>query len=226
MTSRNAQILDQFRVEALNRGIPADEVERWMELVRPRAFLTEGGDGPVVGRFGGPLLLPTDVKTPWCPLLATVDCAALPAEATGLPLPPDGRLLFFGSPDPDGDCCSMGDVVYIPADAAVQERERYPENYPYDSYAEIYDDLPQGELHLIPDVSLPSHGEMEIPEPPGARPLWPEYPRSEELSEVWNDQLGWTPLAIGGYGSTCDAGDPVVAARRFERTYVHSDFNP
>ncbi|MDU0294072.1 hypothetical protein, partial [Saccharothrix longispora] len=52
--------LGPFRDEALARGIPADDVERWSTLARPCATLTAHGDGPVVGRFGGPLLLPAD----------------------------------------------------------------------------------------------------------------------------------------------------------------------
>ena len=94
MNPGNVKILDQIRSEALARRIPEPEVERWMELVRPSALLTLDGDGPVVGRFGGPIMLPADVETQKYPLVATIDCAALPREATDLPLPSDGRLLF------------------------------------------------------------------------------------------------------------------------------------
>src|SRR3954447_23922051 len=99
MISRNARILDGFRGAALARDIPEADVERWMGLVRPCALLTTDGDGPVVGTFGGPIMLPADAEKPWFPLVATIDCAALPPEATDLPLPPDGKLLFFGYPD-------------------------------------------------------------------------------------------------------------------------------
>ncbi|WP_143086664.1 DUF1963 domain-containing protein [Lentzea flaviverrucosa] len=104
MNPRNARILDDFRGKALARNIPAPDVERWMELVRPSALLTPDGDGPVVGRFGGPVPLPADVETQQYPLVATIDCAALPREATDLPLPSDGRLLFFGCPEEHGSC--------------------------------------------------------------------------------------------------------------------------
>lgn len=45
--------LRPFRDKALARGIPAADVERWMDTARPCATLGTGGDGPVVGRFGG-----------------------------------------------------------------------------------------------------------------------------------------------------------------------------
>ncbi|HEY1967292.1 MAG TPA: hypothetical protein VGH89_05060, partial [Pseudonocardia sp.] len=70
--SQNDKLLDQFRAEALERNIPADDVERWMELVRPCALLTGGGDGPIVGRFGGPVMLPTDAEDPRFPLIVTI----------------------------------------------------------------------------------------------------------------------------------------------------------
>ncbi len=55
----------------------------------------------MVGRLGGPLMLPADAPDPWCKLAATVDLAALPAGATDLDLPVDGHLLLFADPDPD-----------------------------------------------------------------------------------------------------------------------------
>ena len=119
MNSRNAKILDQIRSEALERDIPAADVARWLELARPCARLTGDGDGPVVGRFGGPVLLPADVADPRFPLYATIDCAALPTDVTDLPLPSDGQLLLFGFPESDDNESSMGDVVYVPVGAAV-----------------------------------------------------------------------------------------------------------
>jgi hypothetical protein len=84
VTSRNLEILERIRTEALERNIPASDVERWLELVRPCALLTQDGDGPVVGRFGGPVMLPTDAGDPRFPLLAAIDCAALPTDVTDL----------------------------------------------------------------------------------------------------------------------------------------------
>ncbi|HEV7975879.1 DUF1963 domain-containing protein [Amycolatopsis sp.] len=211
MNSRNVKILDQIRAEALERDIAAADVERWMGLVRPCALLTEGGDGPVVGRFGGPVLLPADAEDPTYPLLATIDCAALPADVTDLPLPSGGKLMFFGFPEEDG----MGDVVYVPAGAAVEEREKYPPHFPADEeeYAGVYRELPQGELRLTADISLPFVGTVELPGPPWSEPL-PGHPHSEELAEVWADQWGGAPLLIGGYGTDYNGGDPVEMAAR------------
>jgi hypothetical protein len=211
VNTRNAEILDRIRAEALEREIPAPDVERWLALARPCALLTEDGDGPVVGRFGGPVMLPAGVKDPYCPLLVTIDCAALPAEVTDLPLPSDGQLLFFGFPGENG----MGDVVYVPAGTAVEERARYPQAFPpeEDSYGKVYDELPEGELHLTADVSLPFVGEIELPGPPWLKPL-PGHPHSEALAEVWADQWGGAPLLIGGYGREYNGVDPLAIAAR------------
>ncbi|MDX3325945.1 MULTISPECIES: hypothetical protein [Streptomyces] len=86
-----------FREEAEAQGVPADDVERWLATARPCATLTLSDDdtGPLVGRFGGPLLLPSDTPDPGHPFVASVDLVALPADATDLLLPSDGRLLFF-----------------------------------------------------------------------------------------------------------------------------------
>ncbi|BCY08637.1 DUF1963 domain-containing protein [Actinoplanes sp. L3-i22] len=211
MTSRNQTILDQIRAEALDRGIPADDVDRWMGLVRPCALLDDGGDGPVVGRFGGPVLLPPDVEDPAYPLIATIDCAALPPDVTDLPLPADGRLLFFGYPEENG----MGNVVYIPAGAAVTERSRFPQWLPPDKpeNAAIYKELPDGEMHLTADISLPFVGTVDLPGPPWAESL-PGHPHSEALAEVWEDQWGGALLLFGGYGTDYNGSDPLDIAAK------------
>ena len=214
VTPRNAGILDQIRSEALEQDIPPDEIERWLELVRPCALLTADGDGPVVGRFGGPVRLPPNVEDPRFPLIATIDCAALPTAATDLPLPGEGWLLLFGFPDSDGNDSSMGDVVYVAAGAEVTERAAYPPDYPLDENAEIYQELPQGELCLTADVSLPFTGTVELREPPWSAPL-PGHPHSEELAEVWADQWGGAPLLVGGYGTDFNGGDARETAAYF-----------
>lgn len=214
MNSRNVKILDQIRAEALERNIPADEVQRWLELVRPSALLSAGGDGLVVGRFGGPVLLPADAEDPRFPLIAAIDCAALPTEVTDLPLPSTGQLLLFGFPESEGDCDSMGEVVYVPAGAAVGERATYPPLYPLDDYSEVYKEFPQGELHLTADISLPAVGTLELSEPPWSAPL-PGHPHSEELAEVWAGQWGGATLVLGGFGTAFNGGDPLEAAAFF-----------
>ncbi|SFR03771.1 protein of unknown function [Lentzea waywayandensis] len=209
MNPRNVKILDQIRTEALVRGIPEPDVERWMELVRPSALLTLDGDGPVVGRFGGPIMLPADVETQQYPLVATFDCAALPREATDLPLPSDGRLLFFGYPEEHG----MGEVVYVPEGAAVVERELDPESYPAcsEDFAENHDEFPQGDIHLTIDVSLPFVGTVGAPPPVYLVPM-PGHPHAEALAEVWADQWGGAALVLGGYGTDCNGSDATEIA--------------
>ncbi|MET8308246.1 hypothetical protein [Micromonospora sp. NPDC005173] len=222
MISRNLKILDQVRAEALSRNIPADDVERWLGLARPCALLTQNGDGPVVGMVRGPVMLPVGAEDPEYPLLATIDCAALPSDVTDLPLPPDGQLLLFGWPEEDG----CGEVIYVPAGVAVEERERYPRRFPADDQecAEVYKQLPQGELRLTVDVSLPY-----VPTVPG--PRWaapqPGKPQSEELTQVWKavmadvpdglfaDEWGRTPLLLGGYGTDCNGFSPAWLAAKY-----------
>ncbi|MEU1246356.1 hypothetical protein [Micromonospora arida] len=211
---RNAKIIDQVRAEALHRGIPAADVERWLGLARPSALLTQGGDGPVVGVIRGPVMLPADAEDPDYPLIATIDCAALPADVTDLPLPSDGQLLLFGWPEESG----WGEVRYVPADVAVEERAQYPPDFPPDDdeYAEVYYEIPQGDLHLTVDISLPYV--KTVPGPPWSPPL-PGDPPFEQMTEVWQAVLrkvpdgmfsagGPTPLLLGGYGTDCNGFNP------------------
>jgi hypothetical protein len=187
--------LSPFRDEALSGGIPAGDVERWSTLARPCATLTRSGDGPVVGRFGGPLLLPADAPDPAHPFVASIDLAALPAEATDLPLPPDGRLLLFAVLEHESDPAARGSAVHVPAGAAVVER-----NGPATGDAEY----PEGPLRLRIDVSLPLHYAVDLPDGSGRGPL-PGHPRAEELVEVWDDThddiAPWGPMQIGGYAA-------------------------
>src|SRR5690349_20802050 len=134
--------LAPFRAAALKRGIPSADIERWIRTARPCATLTRHGDGPVVGTLGGPLLLPADAPDPWYPLVAAIDLAALPADATDLPLPPDGQLLLFAYPDTETD----GEAVYIPAGTAVEERKGNP-YFEAEAYADVTAAFPRGPLH-------------------------------------------------------------------------------
>ncbi|MGW7527966.1 DUF1963 domain-containing protein [Streptomyces sp. NPDC054783] len=218
--------LAPFREEALERRIPSEDIERWIATARPSGTLVTSGDGQVVGRFGGPLMLPVDAPDPSFPLLATLDCASLPEEVTGLPLPPDGRLLLFGFPDlmdPDS-ADSAGEVVYIPAGTPVEERKTKSavvygkEIDEDDEYLSLYEQFPDDELRLLTDVSLPYHHLTTSPEAPCSVPL-PEYPRSKELADAWNAVSGGItidgPLRIGGYAShECTETDPVVDAAK------------
>jgi hypothetical protein len=187
--------LTPFRDEALARGIPADDVERWTTLARPCATLTLDGDGPVVGRFGGPLLLPADAPDPAHPFVASIDLAALPADATDLPLPPDGHLLLFAELEHEYDPAERGSAVHVAAGTAVVEREGK------DTGDAEY---PEGPLRLRIDVSLPHHHAVEAPGGSKYGPL-PGHPRTEELVEAWesthDDIAPWGAVQIGGYAA-------------------------
>ncbi|MFJ4784876.1 DUF1963 domain-containing protein [Streptomyces sp. NPDC088794] len=205
MTPELRDRLGPFRDTAIARGIPAEDVERWLDTARPCATLSKDGDGPVVGRFGGPLLLPADVPDPYFPFVASIDLAALPADATDLPLPTDGHLLLFAFPEGDGSLENMGEVVYVPAGTAVTERDKDSGDlFEVDEFRELIEKFPQEELRASTDVSLPYHCAVEIPESPYSRPL-PGHPRSEDLVRVWDDTLddiaGDGPLQLGGYSS-------------------------
>jgi hypothetical protein len=205
MTPDMLDKLRRFREMALAEGIPPADIERWVELARPCANLGWRGDGPVVGRLAGPLMLPADAPDPWCKLAAVIDLAALPAGVTDLPLPSDGQLLLFADPDPDsiGER-NLGSAFYIPAGTPVQERQIDPDpetpGYPYEV------DFMEGLLHLDTDVSLPHHSEF------------PDHPHADELLDVWQEMPSdgfHFGLQLGGYAED-EYGDedPSVAAGR------------
>ncbi|MEW1682540.1 DUF1963 domain-containing protein [Streptomyces sp. NPDC093594] len=217
----NTELRDRlrpFRDEAPAHGIPADDVERWLSTARPCVTLTpEDGPEPVVGRFGGPLELPADMPTPGYPFVASIDLAALPADGTDLPLPPDGHLLFFAWPEGDFPD-SAGQVVYVPEGATVTERDKHESWNPgdVDEYRAMFDSYPQGPLRARIDVSLPYHAHCT---PPGERRsvLLPGHPRAEELVRVWektrDDIAPAGPMQLGGYADEeAVYADPVEAA--------------
>ncbi|MGW3289917.1 DUF1963 domain-containing protein [Streptomyces sp. NPDC001002] len=205
MTPELRDRLGPFRDTAIARGIPAEDVERWLDTARPCATLSNNGDGPVVGRFGGPLLLPADAPDPYFPFVASIDLAALPAGSTDLPLPADGHLLLFAFPEGDGGLVNMGEAVYVPAGTAVVERDKDARDFfEVDEFRELIEKFPQEELRATTDVSLPYHSAVEIPAAPYSEAL-PGHPHSEELAGVWNDTIddiaGDGPLQLGGYAT-------------------------
>ncbi|PRY36813.1 DUF1963 domain-containing protein [Umezawaea tangerina] len=209
--------LGPFRDKAVARGVPVEDVERWVATARPCATLTFNGNGPVVGRLGGPLLLPADVPDPVHPFVASIDLAAL-AGVTDLPLPPDGHLLLFAYPEEE--CCpacstgNVGGVVHVPAGAAVVERDADSwSGHDVDDRRTTVEEFPRAPLKATADVSLPYH---YLGEDPGTGRL-PGHPRSEELVEVWDDVCRdvdlWCELQIGGYSNQEAVGtDPVADA--------------
>ncbi len=197
MTPELMDKLNRFREKALARDVPSADVERWLDAARPCATLSPHVDGPVVGRLGGPLMLPADVPGPEgfdeMHLIASLDLAALPEDTTSLPLPQDGRLLLFAHPDP---LDAYGTAIYIPAGTPVEERHVERDYSPQDWLAELDLQLRE-ELRLRYDVSLPDHDSIVDPA---------EHPRAKELREAWSEVRGedlrltkWSQLQIDGY---------------------------
>ncbi|WP_431989484.1 DUF1963 domain-containing protein [Streptomyces albogriseolus] len=230
MPPETPDALREFRERALAEGIPPDDVARWTDLARPCAFLDTKGEGPVVGRLGGPLMLPADAPDPWCKLAATIDLAALPAGATDLDLPVDGHLLLFADPDPDriGEG-NLGTALHIPAGTPVEERpaDLDPEwrNYPYEK------DLPEGLLRLSTDVSLPYFTSVHASGAPSGRVRHAEHPYASELIEVWTEMPGegvGLGLQLGGYAEDeyGDEDPSVAAGREAARAVARGELPP
>ncbi|MGP4046541.1 DUF1963 domain-containing protein [Streptomyces sp. 2A115] len=199
MNAETSKKLGPFREEALRQGIPSDDVERWTGIARQCATLGPDGDGPVVAQVGGHPMLPADAPDYEFPFVASIDCAALPREATDLPLPPDGHLLLFVEyEEPEGE------VVYVPAGTAVSERRPTEENDWFPVYS-------QSRLRLSVDPSLPNHGSA----------IRPEHPHGEALGGVWwktcTDIQSNGPLQIGGYPWSWN-NDPVQDAEMWAAT--------
>ncbi|MEK8142822.1 DUF1963 domain-containing protein [Streptomyces sp. M10(2022)] len=133
--------------------------------------------------------------------MASVDLAALPAGATDLLLPPDGRLLFFALPEV-GDHTSMGTVIHVPADATVTRRDPYAWNSANTAKGDrVFASYPEGRSgrgptcrSLTTSSSFP--GEEEAVYLPG-------HPYCSELVEIWEDTKDLiapsAQMQIGGY---------------------------
>jgi HEAT repeat protein len=206
--------LDRFREQARERGVPADDVDRWLGLARPALRTAPDGGGPVVGRLGSPLLLPPDVPTPATvfepdyrnehQLIVTLDLAAIGPGATDLPLPPDGHVLLFANVELEDEILEGG-AVYVPAGTLVEEREASVdyEAYGYDSPEDLDESLRRSpDLRLVPGVSLPS-----CPLDAETRAA---HPHAETLQAVWSEQSDeggeWQ---LGGHAYDFDGmGDP------------------
>lgn len=132
-----------------SKHLPPDIAERWLELLRPSARLAVAtGSDSVAGHLGGQPKLATGVDWPvWeghgpLSFIASIDCAALPAQTLNLDLPKSGSLLFFyfdGQLD-DGDALVLAEdrdswagarVLYVPEGADVPDRETPEELQPY-----------------------------------------------------------------------------------------------
>ncbi|MGW4102688.1 hypothetical protein [Streptomyces sp. NPDC004976] len=214
--------LGRFRERAEERGLPREDVDAWLGIARQSAVLDTQGSGPVVGRLGGPVLLPADVRLPgeeaddeWPdPLVATIDLGALPDGATNLPLPGAGTLMLFATPAWEETTAS---AVYVPAGTPVEERR-----LEYDPDADIDADEfahdVSGDLHVEYVASLPDYG-VDVDAPRTVIDL-PVHPSAHDrLRTTWDMVLGDEPdrfrrfpdLELGGYPHENEGdGDPVA----------------
>jgi Domain of unknown function (DUF1963) len=133
--------LQVWREQAREHGIPEPDIDQWLGLARPLLGLykiqhdSAAADAPIVGYRGGHPSLPSDVEWSGEPdFIASIDCAALPSDLRGFPLPKDGHLLFFHYTEymgPECDCPDDdGRVLYIPAGTATAERGITTDTHP------------------------------------------------------------------------------------------------
>jgi hypothetical protein len=193
-------------------------VDWWLAQARPYLPLYRSGharaDGPVVGRLGGfTALLPPGLEKLTGEPIATIDLAALPANATDLALPTDGTLILFVSLEAaaygghsDGYSDPLGAVVYVPPGADVAERDFTA----HDAAGEIQADLTDRDrdLHLgTTTASLPNRYQVSAhidPDAPQWATHWDGSPlRYGDVPDAWDRLLKHVPrychLQIGGY---------------------------
>ncbi|MEU4678352.1 hypothetical protein [Micromonospora sp. NPDC023737] len=242
LTSEMTDRLAEFRERALGAGVPLDEVERWVELSRPAVVLAPTGDGPEAGWFGderrpgpgpdGTYSATRERHPEEKHLIATVDLSAIPTGATGLPLPTDGHLLLFATPEM-GDEDGFGSADYLPVGTGLGDRAR--EYSDYDNYevpklagvgthADLEADLREIDpLRPQPVVTLPDHEPTyyaaRYPDPLAAR-----FENAKALRRAWHDVRwpgGWPGghLQLGGWASARgqEFGDPVRFAASIRR---------
>ncbi|MGW2099602.1 DUF1963 domain-containing protein [Streptomyces olivaceoviridis] len=207
MTDASVDRMNRFRAEAASRGLPTEEVEQWIRVARPAMYLAEGGDGPLVARVGGDPLLPHGAPRPSEPFVASVDLAALPPGATGLPLPADGHLLLFSGTDVHGIGGQVSDaVLYVPAGTPAAPS---PLGH---SWREPYRPRELRTVWHQPSAQMPESFALD---------RWGEFPEDEqfeladELADAWADGGGYRPswaLQIGGH-PVSPQNDPVHYAR-------------
>lgn len=211
MTDETADLVSRFRAETASRGLPSIEVEYWIRTARPAVYAAPDGEGPLVAQLGGDPMLPSDVPEPYGQFVGAVDCALLPLNATGLPLPSDGQLLFFADPDVEKDGVEPGRVIYVPAGTPVTRRP--VETTWHDAYE------PQQLRTLWHQLSWPK-GPSGY-EDRGDGHLEGNYTLLDQLDAAWSHVVGWRPfwtLQIGGHPNSAN-WDPVQVARDEDPDY-------
>lgn len=201
-----AETLSRFRAKAAEAGVSSRDVELLISSFLPAVYPV-GGDGPVVVHLGGnTCMLPVGADEPSMPFLCSIDCAQIPPNSTGLPLPADGHLLLFGDAEMAGRRDpGPGYVVYVPAGTPTTE-VRAPEP-PRGSYAErIYRSVRVG-------PSWPSSPPDGFADPSdGSERTVDDIELLDELREIWEEAGGnyfGSDLYIGGHADSSN-DDPVA----------------
>ncbi len=197
----------RFRAEAASRGLPSEEVEEWIRTALPAVYMAEGGDGPLVARAGGDPLLPHGAPKPSDPFVASVDLAALPPGATGLPLPADGHLLFFAGTEVQGIGGQVPDaVMYVPAGTpSTPTPLEHAWRKPYQP-RELRTVWHQSSVPMPESFALGRWGDLADDE---------QFELADELDDAWSHVGGYRPpwaLQIGGH-PVSPQNDPIHYAR-------------
>ncbi|MFE9244932.1 DUF1963 domain-containing protein [Nocardiopsis sp. NPDC006938] len=184
-----------YRDAARAKGVPEHAIDLALSLALPQAELSpdHADTGVPVGRYGGLPALPEGVE--WdsgLDLVATVDCAALPADACDLALPRDGHLLFFASrTDPDGFALldDSRSVIHVPAGTPTTER-------PVPDDEEHFPALESRPLYARTFPCLPDTADDAVLPHPEVRRLFDEYRLQDHDQRLpqWDDTLH-----LGGY---------------------------
>ncbi len=239
--------MSRFRAEAASRGLPPGDVEDWIRTALPALYLAEAGDGPVAVRVGGNPMLPDGAPEPSCPFAASVDCALIPRDSAGLPLPLDGHLLFFASVEGHDGGAEPDRIVYVPAGTPVAERPfdqtwrgAYPERRLRTLWRELSWRDDQGDFgedgQWVDTTSELGHVWSDVTGPPpakewtlqlGGHPLTYNVHPAEGLSDDWVLLATWR---CGDEIWQLDGGlvhwvvrRQDLAELRFEETYITVD---
>ncbi|MEV4974625.1 DUF1963 domain-containing protein [Streptomyces scopuliridis] len=146
--------------------------------------------------------------------MATLDCAGVPRHGLDIPLPENGRLVFFVHED-FGETVSRdrARVIYIPASTVTRPRPRPEEtihrDFSYDGEAQL---VVERVVPTIPDLVSMMVTTLGIPEEL-------DYDLADCVDDLieefdsWRSQVGghpnWVqcPISLDGEGNECKWGD-------------------